>query len=63
MTLKESIRDFYFWQLQNGKASATASGYRAILEDLPFQEKEIRKITPAIFKTSWPGFRVFPLQV
>lgn len=46
MTLKNAVRQFYFWQSSNGHNPGTARMYRSILEDLPCQEMEIQQITP-----------------
>ena len=46
MILKDAVKNFYRWQLQNGKSPRTAKAYRATLEDLPDQEGDLTGITP-----------------
>lgn len=55
--MKDAIRQFYFWMGNNGKAPGTARAYRHTLEDLPFQDKDLKDVTPVdlqIFLSSFP---------
>lgn len=47
MTLKQGVRDFYFWQLSNGKSAGTSKLYRTLLEDFESRHPGIglREIT------------------